>query len=323
MVKKGLLEIEWRQQKWLIILGFLYISFFLPVETYLSYQGWKSFQYSIDQFTFYIDGRVGSHIFLSSLYAFLLAITQIGVERGKGLFDFQLALPYSRGAVYVTKLSVGLLLLISSVLVSLGLTFTLLKVMDAEYYYFSDFYSHLFVTLILVYSLTLAAGGVTGNVFAQGLTAFSVSVLPIITMNSIGMNVAIWIEEFMVRSYIPTKIVIDSILELSPIYYLFYGNTLTKTGVIVPLILSIVFSIVGYLTFSRQPYERNGSFFLWKSLNRPVQLVVIFIGMLGFSGFGYHTSGSQFAGYIVGAIAGAVIGFILSYFTIYRRSRKG
>lgn len=86
---------------------------------------------------------------------------------------------------------------------------------------------------------------------------------------------------------------------------------------VIPAVMSIIFYLIGYISFVKLSNERNGYFFLWKALDRPVQVIVIIIGILGFGYFGFATSES-FVGYLLGMAAGAVIGFFISYFAIYK-----
>ncbi|POO72227.1 ABC transporter permease, partial [Bacillus subtilis] len=74
------------------------------------------------------------------------------------------------------------------------------------------------------------------------------------------------------------------------------------------------------ISFVKLSNERNGYFFLWKPLDRPVQIIVIIIGIMGFGYFGFSASES-FTGYLIGMAAGAVIGFLISYFAIYKKTK--
>lgn len=84
--------------------------------------------------------------------------------------------------------------------------------------------------------------------------------------------------------------------------------------------MTIIFYIIGYISFVKMSNERNGYFFLWKPLNRPVQIIVIIIGIMGFGYFGF-TASESFAGYLIGMGTGAVIGFLISYFAIYKKMK--
>jgi acetoin utilization transport system permease protein len=259
------------------------------------------------------------------VFAVTLAITQMGGERGKGVLDFQLTLPYSRGEMFITKLTLGLFYIITSIVISFSLTGFILEFSQAQHGYFSQFYIHLIVTVIMSYTITLAVGSFTGNLFAQGLTALGIAVLPFFLFLILSTHGAIVYSEWLNRANSPFDQIIDKIVQFAPIYYAFYGDLFAQyenLHVWIPLWFSLMFTIIGYFAFIHQPYERNGNFFLWMQLNRPVQLLVIIIGVLGFGAFGYYSSGESTGGYLVGAIVGATVGFIFSYFTIFRKSKR-
>lgn len=86
--------------------------------------------------------------------------------------------------------------------------------------------------------------------------------------------------------------------------------------------MSALFIIIGFFPFSKHPFEGNGAFFLWKWMEEPIQFVVILLGILGFSSFGYLSSAENIMmGYIIGAAVGAIIGFLVSYFVIYKKKK--
>lgn len=89
---------------------------------------------------------------------------------------------------------------------------------------------------------------------------------------------------------------------------------------LIPAVMSVVFYLIGYVSFLKHPNERNGRFFLWRKLERPVQLLVIAFAVMGFGVFGYGVTDTMF-GYLAGIIIGAVIGFFISYFTVYRKTK--
>lgn len=85
-------------------------------------------------------------------------------------------------------------------------------------------------------------------------------------------------------------------------------------------VMSMLFYLIGLISFKKLPSERNGHFFLWNKLDRPVQILVMAFGILGFGLFGYYT-GHSIIGYIFGMIIGAVVGFFVSYFSIYKKTK--
>jgi acetoin utilization transport system permease protein len=101
-----------------------------------------------------------------------------------------------------------------------------------------------------------------------------------------------------------------------------YGMNPPDREIFPPFLIAALFFIIGFYTFIKHPFERNGSFFLWKGMERPIQVVVILIGILGFSSFGFLSSAENtMVGYFIGAAIGAVIGFIVSYFVIYKKKK--
>lgn len=58
--------------------------------------------------------------------------------------------------------------------------------------------------------------------------------------------------------------------------------------------------------------------FFWRQLDRPIQIVVIIIAVLGFGLAGYST-GHTMTGYVAGMLVGGAIGFLVSYFVIYKK----
>jgi acetoin utilization transport system permease protein len=87
---------------------------------------------------------------------------------------------------------------------------------------------------------------------------------------------------------------------------------------IVPIVMMIVFYLIGLLSFIKHPIERNGRFFLYSKMDRPIQIIVIVFGVLGFGWVGFSSDNSMF-GYITGMLIGGVVGALTSYFLIYRK----
>lgn len=94
----------------------------------------------------------------------------------------------------------------------------------------------------------------------------------------------------------------------------------SKYILMIPAAMSVLFYLIGLISFKKLPSERNGHFFLWNRLDRPVQILVIAFGILGFGLFGY-SAGQSIIGYILGMIIGAVVGFFVSYFAINKKMK--
>jgi acetoin utilization transport system permease protein len=113
----------------------------------------------------------------------------------------------------------------------------------------------------------------------------------------------------------------NSFQYLNPITYIDTNwVSASKYILIIPAVMSIIFYAIGYFCYVRQPVERNGRFFLWRQLDRPIQIVVIIIAVLGFGLAGYST-GQTMTGYAAGMLVGGAVGFLVSYFAIYKKTK--
>lgn len=114
---------------------------------------------------------------------------------------------------------------------------------------------------------------------------------------------------------------VSNLTYLVPISYVENGwLSDSKYLLLIPAVMSILFYLIGLISFKKHPSERNGHFFLWNRLDRPVQILVMAFGILGFGLFGY-SAGQSMIGYILGMIIGAVVGFFVSYFAINKKMK--
>lgn len=328
MVGGGLFEKEFKQVRSLCIFLFLFNSFALPFTVWSEYSSRMEYlkkypDSNLEPFVFQFDG--GPLLLISSMFLFFIAINQMGTERARGMMDFTLSLPYKRSKIFLVKWALVFGIILSSTLISFILTVSYLEWFEiAVSQPTFNYYFTLFSTLVMVYTLTLAAGTLTGTPFAQGLTAISASILPLLFTLVLTMNAEAFggfsydeMEKWFEFGYLITPAlqffgwrVFQEVASIYPFYFLIPGG------------MAILFFIVGYFSFIKHPNERNGNFFLWKQLNLPVQIIVILLGVLGFSAVGYGFSNESFTGYIIGAVIGAAIGIILSYYVIYKKTKQ-
>lgn len=176
----------------------------------------------------------------------------------------------------------------------------------------------------MAFSLVMAAGALTGNAFAQLLTAFSAAILPYLIIAlpvgnlEVVFGVSIWEMFPSPESYFSLASNLSNLVPIS--YVVNEWMTNSKYLLLIPAVMSILFYLIGLISFKKHPSERNGHFFLWNRLDRPVQILVMAFGILGFGLFGYYT-GHSIIGYILGMIIGAVAGFFVSYFSIYKKTK--
>ncbi|AEK90177.1 ABC transporter permease [Bacillus amyloliquefaciens] len=255
--------------------------------------------------------------------AVILAVCLFGLERTKGTIDTLFSLPYSRAQVFHTKYWLGAAVIAGFQVIGYGLAELLILLLKPERVYFFHHYSvGEIIVSVLAFTLVASAGCLTGNTFAQLLTAFAVSIAPylIITLPLTNAEVIFGIDmhELMppVNAYLN-----NSFQYLNPITYIDTNwVSASKYILIIPAVMSIIFYAIGYFCYVRQPVERNGRFFLWRQLDRPIQIVVIIIAVLGFGLAGYST-GQTMTGYAAGMLVGGAVGFLVSYFAIYKKTK--
>ncbi|MEG7333807.1 ABC transporter permease YtrC [Bacillus sp. 0102A] len=327
MVDRGLLYREWKQNQVVILLSIVFLMLANPlsiVNTYLSYQGCLAHQ-DPQYCDFIVNYRVSNLIDINWMPGVILAVCFLGMERSKGTMDFILSLPYNRSQIFQTKFWLGGLVIMLSQLLGFLLAWLLILVYNPEHVYFFEHSSvGVIVISFMAYCLLMAAGALTGNVFAQLLTAFAAAALPyLIVALPVGnfevvFGVSIWEMSPSPEAYFSLA---SNLSYLVPIGYVANGWLSDSNYILlIPAAMSILFYLIGYISFKKHPSERNGHFFLWNRLDRPVQILVMSFGILGFGLFGY-SAGHSIMGYIFGMIIGAVVGFLVSYFSIYKKMK--
>ncbi|QFY85910.1 ABC transporter permease [Bacillus subtilis] len=323
MPDSGLLYKEWKQNKVALVITILVFILGNPlsiINMYLIYQGCVTSKENwVGPCVFSVDYLNGTFISFFWIWGVVLAVSQLGIERSKSFFDFTLSLPYTRGQIFHAKFLTGGMVIVVPQLIGYVLSVLLIMLLKPDQaVYFHNYSLGMIIVSMLSYSLVMAGGALTGNIFAQLLVSFTVAISPFLLISLPVINLEILIGgsiDFIhgpvpkwVQYFIPIIYVDSKWAENSP-YYL-----------VIPAIMTIIFYIIGYISFVKLSNERNGYFFLWKPLNRPVQIIVIIIGIMGFGYFGFSASES-FAGYFIGMAAGAVIGFLISYFAIYKKTK--
>ncbi|MDO8226331.1 ABC transporter permease YtrD [Bacillus cabrialesii] len=319
----GLFYKEWRQNKALLVIAILVSILGNPLSIfnmYLTYQGCVTGKENwVGPCVFSVDYLNGTFISFFWIWGVVLAVSQLGIERSKGLFDFTLSLPYTRGQIFNAKFLTGGMVIVIPQFIGYVLSVLLILFLKPEQaVYFHNYSLGMIIVSMLAYSLVMAGGALTGNIFAQLLVSFTVAISPFLLISLPAINLEILFGgsiEFIygpvpkwAQYLIPITFVDSKWVENSPQY------------LVIPAIMTFIFYIIGYISFVKLSNERNGYFFLWKRLNRPVQIIVIIIGIMGFGYFGFSASES-FTGYVIGMAAGAVIGFFISYFAIYKKTK--
>ncbi|MGM0874987.1 MAG: ABC transporter permease subunit [Bacillota bacterium] len=319
MVAVELIRKEIRQYWVQILLSILAIGFMIPIQIWTQYLELRNFEEAYESNLFTINFEYSDPTFIFIVFVVTLAIVQIGVERGNGTLEFTLAMPFSRASIFLSKWMIGFGTILLSWLISFSLTGLIIKLTDIPTVNFESYFLFLIGALLLFYTITFSAGAITGTSFAQGLVTLTVCILPLLFIGLIGVQLEVLTEpdfQFSDKQIWGTY-------NVTPFAYVFfkYGSFPVKV-VYAPFIVAVVFFIIGFYAFIKHPFERNGSFFAWKWMERPIQIIVILLGILGFSAFGYLSSYEHsMIGYFAGAAIGALIGFIVSYFVIYKKKK--
>ncbi|MEG8304919.1 MULTISPECIES: ABC transporter permease subunit [Bacillus] len=327
MVDRGLLYREWKQNQVVIVLSIVFLVLANPLTIYHSYSLNESCLAHSDPklCAFFVDYHIDSMIQINWVIGIILAVCLVGLERSRGTMDFLLGLPYKRSQIFQTKFWLGAVVLVLSQLVGFLLAWLLILFLKPEQV---NFFEHgsigVMITSIMFYSLVMAAGTLTGNAFAQLLTAFATSVLPyliiVLPFSNIEIisGIQIWKMLPNVEYYFDFE---NNLMDFSPIAYVDSSWVAeSKYLLLIPAVMSILFYFIAYISFIKHHNERNGYFFLWKTLDRPIQILVIVLGILGFGIVG-HSAGESIAGYIIGMIIGGIVGFLISYFSIFKKVR--
>ncbi|WP_415273254.1 ABC transporter permease subunit [Bacillus siamensis] len=326
MVDRGLLYREWMQNRTVLVMVGIFLASVNPFEvlnTYLVYQGCLDTHGAYCKF--YVNSLDSGMLNLNWAPAVILAVFLFGLERTKGTIDALFSLPYSRAQVFHTKFGLGAAVIAGFQIIGYGLAELLILLLRPERVYFFHHYSvGEIIVSILAFALVASAGCLTGNTFAQLLTAFTVSMAPylIITLPLSNAEVIFGVGMYELMPSEDAYLEVYNLFQyLNPIMYMDTDwVSASKYILLIPAVMSIVFYAIGYFCYVRQPAERNGRFFLWRQLDRPVQIVVIMIGVLGFGLAGYST-GQTMTGYVAGMLIGGAVGFLVSYFVIYKKAK--
>ncbi|QRF31386.1 ABC-2 transporter permease [Bacillus safensis] len=327
MVKRQLLYKEWKQSELTFILVMLVAALATPFAFLMDY---SSFQSCLNDTGCIVNSPRFSYFFntdaflsLSWLMGFFFAVIQLGFERNKGHMDFTLSLPFSRSAIYHTKFFLGAGIIAVVHAVSFVLTYLLILGLNPmETSGFHNGYVISLVTSLMFYSLFFAAGTLTGSSISQAIVGFSTAFLPflVIGLPLLHLDIIIktsgsWLDKSFTYLLVP----------MSPITYITmhpfqpdYPYWFTGEEFIIPIVMMVLFYLIGLISFIKNPIERNGRFFLYSNMDRPIQIMVIVFGVLGFGWFGFASDNSIF-GYIAGMLIGGVVGALTSYFLIYRK----
>lgn len=326
MVKRQLLYKEWKQSELTFILVMLVAIFATPLSLLMEY---STFQDCLNNRDCLMDTTTFTYIFktdaflsLSWVMGIFFAVIQLGFERNKGQMDFTVSLPFSRSSIFHTKFFLGAGIIASVHAVSYLLIYLLkLGLGPIETPGFNSLYVSALLSALMIYSLFFAAGALTGSAISQAIVGFSTAILPylviglpILHLDFIFKTSGMWLDKifnFLITPISPiTYITANSFYQEYPLWF-------NGEEYIVPIVMMLLFYLIGLFSFIKHPIERNGRFFLYSIMDRPIQIIVIVFGVLGFGWVGF--SSDSLIGYFVGMCIGGAVGALTSYFLIYRK----
>lgn len=323
----GLLYKEWKQRQTLLLLTAGFLSILGPLAIINEYFHYKDclgalHQYSGSVCTFSMNYSNQNLIGLYFIPPVMMGLFLTRAGRAENMFT--LSLPYSRSRIFHTKFLLGAAVLAGSQLVSYGLSDLLFLALKPDaVHHFHSFSAGMLVISLMIYALVTAAGTITGNLAAQLITAFMVSVFPIVVLIIYLLNAEFLFGRQAVQN-------IDFPWSGFLIYFMpaAYFHTpwmyYTKHALLISALMGFCFYLFGYVNFLKMPSERSGHFILNKHTERMIQVLVMALSMLGSAGicgYAYNGNGS-YTGYIFGMLIGAVIGFFISYYFIYKKTKQ-
>ncbi|MBY8913072.1 ABC transporter permease [Bacillus sp. YC2] len=321
----GLFYKEWKQNHVTFVLISAFIVFLNPlsiINTYFNYESCLNMQnqYPDDECKYTLDFSGMDLTLLHLAPAVILAVIQLGIDRSRGVLEYTLSLPYSRSQVFHAKFIIGASIIIGSQFFAYLLSELMIFLTHSgKVNHFHHYIAGMMIISLLAYSLLLAAGSLTGNVIAQLLTALSAAVLPYLIILLLAVNAGIIFGDSAIPELdFPWSGILIYFIPIVYIHSAWLGYS--KYILLIPAAMSIIFYLIGLFCFIHLPNERRGHFFLWKKLERPIQIIVISIGIMGFGAFGYYSADSYF-GYAFGMLIGAAAGFLISYFLIYKKTK--
>lgn len=328
MVDRGLLFKEWKQHQTMLLMISIFTIFSYPLYIVTQYTNYRvCMRDNADEYYFTCDFSLdASPLQMYFVAGIILAIIQICLERNKGIMDFTLGLPFNRRTIFRSKAVIGTLVIWGSQLLSFIFSLCLIGILRPDLGNFYSFFLWSTITCFMFYMLMLAAGAMTGSIVAQLMVGLTASILPMLIYALLFAHIDIIAP---IHGENLFSSIYTFVAYITPTAYVsietlfggvFVGTETIEPMFVVPLILSFLFYWIGLVCFDKLPNEREGYFFLEEKMNKPIQLLVISFGILGFGLFGYVSMDSLF-GYLVGVVIGAVIGFLLSYFLIFKKSK--
>jgi len=314
---------EYRQTRvllWLMLLA----SFFPIVYTHMWKLWWasKSMRDTFVKNVTYVfqDGRAGDNLYndygggliFIILGSFVLSIWLLGQERRNQVNEHMFVLPYPRWILYLTKWMIGIVYIVSTIVITLGLDFVVLASSHvSEYVSIGEIVVrglHMIFVAVSIYTLTLFLGSFTGTWSMQAL----MFLLCMTLFDFLRFVIGKFIHIFMIPVSESAQSVLDGggwdsffnvggwIIHEGPGYS--YGFI---------SIVSILLLLAGMWLYSRNRTENNGKQFVFPVIEKAYTVLGVICAALygGYLGYEFFYPGR--IGYVCGAGVGAVLCYLI------------
>lgn len=268
-------------------------------------------------------GDYGGGLIFIIISSFILSVWLLGQERRNQMNEHMFALPYPRWILYLTKWMIGIVYILITIVITLGLDFVVLTSSHlSEYVSMGEIVArglHMIFVAVSIYTLTLFLGSFTGTWSMQAL----MFLLSMTLFDFLRFVVGEFIHIFMVPVSESAQSVLDGggwdsffnvgewIIHEGPGYS--YGFV---------SVVSLLLLLAGMWLYSRNRTENNGKQFVFPAIEKAYIVVGVICAALygGYLGYEFFYPGR--IGYVCGAGVGAVLCYLIIRTFTHMRPRR-
>ncbi|SIS57916.1 DUF6449 domain-containing protein [Salimicrobium flavidum] len=317
LYKPEILKQILRQAGWISIMYFIALFFIFPFQ--ILRRRWEQ----VNDAGFYGGGpspenpllgyEFGIQYFFTLIVPLLMGIFLFRYLQNKGYSDFLHSLPLKRLQLFLLHIGTGTVLILLPLLLTGTLLGFLLVTGDMEVLYgWGDIGEWIGITTIiavLIFSVAVFVGMLTGMSLLQGIVAFILLVLPQALVTLVTSNLVFYFDGFTPGYY--TSTFSD---RYSPVIQLF-SDQLGETKKIVLffyVLAALIFFGIAYMLYKYRPLEMAGQAVSFPKAAPFFQYLIIFCFMM--VGGIYFASGvwSSWNWLLFGYIIGSLFGFLVT-----------
>ncbi|SDJ80246.1 DUF6449 domain-containing protein [Salimicrobium halophilum] len=317
LFKAELLKQVLRQTGWVSIAYFIALFFILPFQV-LRRTGEDGIGYPVypeslpEGMNPLFDYGYGLQYPFVLLAPLLMGIFLFRYLQNKGYSDFLHSLPMKRVQLFLIHIGTGVLLLAVPLLLNALLLGLLLTTGDATILYewndIGEWTGVLLLFSLLIYSVSVFVGMLTGMSLLQGIVAFIFLVLPEALMTLVTSNLVFYFEGFTPSYYMSAFS-----QEYSPVIQMFSANLGSVPGMVLMFygIATLLFLLGAYSLYRIRPLEMAGQAVSFPKAAPVFQYLIIFcfmlVGGIFFASGPWDTWEWLIFGYVVGSLFGFLV----------------